>query len=138
VWLSDLRWTTPRLFTVLSMAQVAFHGLLVLLTPAAGVHGSMSTMAGTHGSPMAMSHTMLLGHAFAVLVNTVVLGRGERWAWTLVQLLTLWLPRIGARVSVAPRSDVITPPTRSWLPTRRGLLLATARSRRGPPRLLAT
>jgi hypothetical protein len=128
VWLSDLRWTTPRLFTVLAMAQIAFHAILMLLTPSA-----MPGMA--HGD--GLTRSMVAGHAAAVLATTLVLCNGERWAWRLAQALTLWLPRIPVRIGLRPLAPV-TPWRDDTLPARRGLLLAEACARRGPPVSLAS
>jgi hypothetical protein len=127
VWLSDLRWTTPRLFTVLAMAQVAFHAILMLLTPAG--------MPGMHGA--GLSRSMFAGHAAAVLVTTLVLRHGEGWVWRVAKLLTRWLPRIPVRIGLRPLTVVVA---RRHDPasTRRGLLLAEACARRGPPRALAS
>jgi hypothetical protein len=136
VWLSDLRWTTSRLVLALALAQIAFHGLLIALTASSPAgHDTMSAMR-MHGAALGMTYPMLFGHLAAVLTSAVLLGRGERWLWAIAKLLGLWLPRVPLRLRQAPALAYARLVDDDDLVSPRGLVLAKAHARRGPPVVL--
>lgn len=133
IWLSDLRWTTARLVLALTLAQVAFHGLLIVLTAGAGDgHEAMSGMR-MHGALLGMTYAMLLGHLGAVCASALLLSQGERWLWAIAKLLGLWLPRLPLRLLLAVEGTTTSLVPHSELSRPHGLLLARTCARRGPP-----
>jgi hypothetical protein len=114
-WLSDRRWTQPRLFGVLLVVQSAMH--LALTAPGAGEHGSLALM--------------LAAHAVATVMTARLLLSGEAWVWELLDTLTIRVARRLRPLALLAR-EPSAPAER--LPD--GLLageLALLPWRRGPP-----
>ena len=121
---ADVRRSFPEILAVVLLAQPPLH-----LLASIGAHH------GTAGPPSSsVSVTMVLAHAAAALVVSVLLADAERALWTLAGLFRLVpIPRpVSLRPLVPARVSV---PDGEPTPLA-GVLLASSVSRRGPPVVL--
>jgi hypothetical protein len=118
----------------LALTQVAVHGAL-WLGGSHGVHGGAGPTSALASTPSVHGPTMLLWHAVAVAVSSVLLRHGERLVHLFARLVRtatgeapMLLPPAGPRPRplTSPRAIVLLP---------RALLIGVA-ERRGPPLLL--
>lgn len=120
--LADRQRTPGGIAGVIALSQPLLHGLLAL---------------SGHGSAMVVpTPRMLLAHAVATVVLTVLLAGGEAVVWSMAALAgTVLGSAAKVLMSWSPNVARLTNPhlTPVDLPRPRHLLLATGSPRRGPP-----
>lgn len=116
--LADRRWGTAGVVVLLGLSQVVLHVMSAWLS-------------GLSHHGFEPGATMLAGHACAAVLTGLVLARAEAAVFVVARVLAAWWPRPLAHPDADCPLWVATSP-RALVPER-GVVLAGAHARRGPP-----
>ncbi len=132
-------WTVARLVVALGLTQLAVHGSLWLASSATSAHPRLLGIAApgpVHEHAAGSGSVMLGAHVLAVVVSALVLARVDSSVAALWAVAHAVLGRTRARdrrAVAAPRLAAVSTAV-TWVVAHD---VATSRSRRGPPAVLA-
>lgn len=131
--LSGMRWTVPRLLTLLLASQAGLHVFFVATEPPTGPGHGHSHVPEYTATLLPTSPAMLAAHLVAAVATAVLLRRGESWLCGVLDALALRAFRLlDAVVTVyGVRPQPVPIPVHA-LPRQR--TAADAWWERGPPR----
>jgi hypothetical protein len=132
--LSRVRWTLPRLLTLLLLSQLGLHLFFgwTQAAPAAPGHASAHT-ADASATLVPTNPEMLVAHVAAAVATALLLRRGEVWLGGVLDALALRAVRLLDAVVVVPAARPRPVPVRVPDEPRRQAP-ADAWWERGPPR----